>query len=89
MITNDGPNPGEDTQERFIIHAIAMLSILRQFWAGYCVNDSDNESENLKKLPKSEQGYGYMPPKGPQAMVETILFWSVRKSGVAINSHGV
>ena len=24
-----------------------------------------------------EKGYGYMPPKGPQTMVETILLWSV------------
>ena len=25
-----------------------------------------------------EKGYGYMTPKGPQTMVETILLWSVR-----------
>ena len=32
----------------------------------------------FKRERGSEKGYGYMPPKGPQTMVETILLWSVR-----------
>ena len=32
---------------------------------------------SLVSLPLPEKGYGYMPPKGPQTMVETILLWSV------------
>ena len=27
-----------------------------------------------------EKGYGYMPPKGPQTLAETILLWSVNLS---------
>ena len=32
------------------------------------------------KEQSHEKGYGYMPPKGPQTKVETILLWSVRLS---------
>ena len=32
-------------------------------------------------IERSEKGYryGYMPPKGPQTLVETILLWSVKR----------
>ena len=38
----------------------------------------DSQASVLTENRGSEKGYGYMPPKGPQTMVETILLWSVR-----------
>ena len=41
-------------------------------------HDNRTPKQTNKQTSKAEKGYGYMPPKGPQTMVETILLWSGR-----------
>ena len=48
------------------------------------------QSSNRPKPPTArrvgrEKGYGYMPPKAPQTMVETILLWPVRPAPTLVN----
>ena len=43
--------------------------------------------EKDSRCKGGEKGYGYMPPKGPQTMVETILLWSVRRRGLINRTH--
>ena len=44
--------------------------------------------EKDSRCKGGEKGYEYMPPKGPQTMVETILLWSVTPSAASARAQG-